>query len=81
MNVYPVEGSDDKSLKDVDAHCVAKELLRVNAISGPDNLMVWEPLKPCGFRCCDSPTSGPEPVALSFGKSKCRCFGSRSWVF
>jgi len=81
MDIYPVKGGYDKSLQDVDAHRVAEELVCMFAVFGPCNLMIRKSLKSCGFWCCDSPASGPKPVALSFGECKCWCFGTRSWVF
>ena len=81
MNVHSVEGGNDEPLEHVDAHRVAKKLLSVFAVRGPCYLVVWEALKPCGFRCRDPSSSGSEPVALCFGECECWGFGAWSWVF
>ena len=74
-------GSNGKPLDHVDAHGVAKKLVRVFAVSGPSCLMVRESLGSCGFWCRDPSSSGSEPVALCFGESECGRFGSWSWIF
>ena len=76
-----MKGSNDEPLDDIDAHRVAKKLVRVFAVARPSYLVVRESLESCGFGCRDPSSTGSEPVALCFGEGESGCFGSWSWVF
>ena len=81
MNIHAVEGRDDEPLENVNTHRVAEKLVGVFALVGPGYLVVGEALEPGRLGCSESSSTGAKPVALRFGESKCRRFGSRSRVF